>query len=199
MPENSVIIARYRPARRAATKKDKKGDTMVDQFENNWQFERMNNTLLPRCLRDQRPSDVYMMAHSAYMGRRMDRMPMRHEIFGRQVACQQSQTGYSVCTSPSVRGITEGTVSFSSFGPFMFDRYMIDFEDPQHGKMMIEVRREWGQLLPFKGYHFYLWDGARNLVATTQDTWRGEWGELWGDASAMRLALQSICRVATQD
>lgn len=91
--------------------------------------------------------------------------------------------------------MTEGTVSYSAMGPFLFDRYTLDLEDAKVGKVMLEVRREWGQVMPFKTYSVYLWDGARNLLATTQDTWLGEWGEWGGDAAALKSALLAVCRL----
>lgn len=129
------------------------------------------------------------MAYSLYMGREMASLPTRYEIASRREACKLSENGYQVCISNPKQQITEGAVSFSKFGWYMHDYYMVDFTDPQRGKMTLEVRREWGLTGVFKDYSLFLWDGARRLVAASQ----GDWENITGNRRSLSIAINILC------
>lgn len=132
------------------------------------------------------------MAYSLYMGRAMDALPTRHEIATRRRACATSESGYQVCLSTPHPRVVEGAVSFSRFGPYMHDYYMVDVTDPRRGKMTLEVRREWGLTGFFKDYSLKLWDGARRLIAAADD----DWDAVTGDRQALTAALYAVCHTA---
>lgn len=134
------------------------------------------------------------MAYSLYVGRPMEDMPTRHEIAARLRGCATSESGYRVCISTPNPQVVEGAVSFSRFGPYMHDYYMVDVMD-RRGKMTLELRREWGLTGFFKNYSISLWDGARHLIASVD----GDWDVVTGDRKALSMALSALCQTWLRD
>lgn len=154
----------------------------------------MSEPRFPKCLREKGPEEAYRIAYSLFMGKDMDALPKRFEISARREACAHSESGYYVCISNPKRQVTEGFTSYSKFGPYLNNYYMFDYTDPKRGKMTLEIRRDWGLSGFFKDYSINLWDGARTLIASTEDTWLGQWGVTTGDHQSLVGALTALCR-----